>query len=156
MSRLYKPVESAIDEDKEALPNTKQRLQITILGSPWGIDEIDERVTAAFRSYNVDYTVFGDEQNTASYSVRSHNGRPADITRLGVEYDGGHRTYDDIVIDGRETPPLTYWFDESQQSEPTQSLDSLDHLLQNMTVSRLRRKTKTGRYMSPYQRDQSA
>ena len=152
MSRWYKPSESAIGKDKEALPNTQQRLQVSLISGDWSVDDVHERVKTAFPDQGVDYTVFGDILTDTSHSVRCHRGTPVDIVRFGVDYGAG-RTYDDIIIDARDTPTTTYWFDDEPKSRRTERLQSLERLLTTTNVSRLGRTNSLGRYLSPYQRD---
>lgn len=153
MARWYRRPKSAISKKKSALPNTEQRLQISVMNGPWSIDEIHDQVKPAFPNRGVDYTVFGDTSNNMSRSVRRHKGEPRDIVLFGVEYGESHRTYDDIIVDGRDTPVTTHWFDEEANSKQTETLGLLEELLTTINISRLGRKTGTGRYLSPYQRD---
>ena len=97
--------------------------------------------------------MFGDKVGTTQRSVRYHQGRPGDIVELGVSYNETHRTYDDIIVDGRETPVTTYWFDNGKQSRETEDLNALERLLSTIKISRLGEKSRTGRNLSPYQRD---
>lgn len=85
MSRWYRRPESAIrNGTRGTLRDTKQRLQVSILGSLSTHSNIDDAVRAAFPDRGVDYTVFCSDEYATETSTRFHNSQPKRIRSLAL------------------------------------------------------------------------
>ena len=157
MSRGRKRPKTSIDDANEALPNTRQRIQVSLLSSPWEQSSIDQAFNESFPAYDVDYTVFGVSNDNTAPHARLHRGTPSSITNFGVIYEQNkfHRTYDDVVIDASLRPtPHVLWHDEGFHYQCIPEISDLERVLDAMSLSRLGKTDSTGRYLSTYQRDQ--